>query len=170
MIKMRGIPNITQTACITKTHLPNKMSWPSSDRSHKGALSLKTMGEYCAALHVDILHSLNETHFPLPKVDKLTNLRAPFQNLQSTVQRWNDEILNCVSDRTRTCVNYVKHRDVRVFTDKATHEKHTIECYGHVAVKSTPPLAIINMEEELMLASAAGSSGRASRGRGRKYQ
>ena len=132
------------------------------------------MGEYCAALHVDILHALNETHFPLPKVDKMTNLRAPFQNLQSTVQRWNDEIFNCVSD-TRTCVNYVKHREVKEFDDKAAHEKHTIACYGHVAVKSTPPMAIVDLEEELMLASAAGSSGSGSRGsagrgRHRKYQ
>ena len=106
-------------------------------------------------------------------------LRAPFQNLLATVQRWNDEIFNCVSDGTRTCVNHVKHRDVRVFHDKDKHEKHTIECYGHVTVKSTPPFATINMEEELMMASGSGSSGsasfggssgRATRGKFRKYQ
>jgi hypothetical protein len=37
MTKLRGIPSTTQTACITKTHLPHKMSWPSGDRSHLGA-------------------------------------------------------------------------------------------------------------------------------------
>jgi hypothetical protein len=37
------------------------------------------------------------------------------------VQHWNDEILNCVDEKTRLCVNFVKHREVKVFTD----EKHT---------------------------------------------
>ena len=60
MTKLRGIPSTTQTAFITKTHLPHKMSWPSGDRSHKGALTLKTLGEHCAALHVDVLHSLDD--------------------------------------------------------------------------------------------------------------
>ena len=140
MTKLRSIPTTCQTAFITKTHLPYKMSWPSGDRSHKGALTLKTLGEYCAALHVDVLHSLDDAHFPLPKVNKLISLRLPFQNVISSVQRWNDEILNCVGDKHRICVNAVKHRQIEVFTKKALHEKHTMTCYGHVAVKSVPPV------------------------------
>ena len=176
MTKMRGIPNITQMTCIVKTHLPYKMTWPSRDRSHKGALSLKTIGEYCAALHVDILHALNETSYPLAKVDKMIKLRAPFQNLLASVQRWNDEIFNCVSDGTRNCVNHTKHRDIMVFHDKDKHERHTIECYGHVTVKSTPPLVEVDLEDELMKASGSGSGGdthargRATRGKFRKFQ
>jgi hypothetical protein len=162
MTKLRGIPSTTQTACITKTHLPHKMSWPSGDRSHLGALTLKTLGEYCAALHVDVLHALNDTHYPQPQVAKLTQLRTPFQNLQSTVQRWNDEILNCVGD-TRLCVNYVKHREVEIFTNKTAHERHTMACYGHVAVKSAPPVAVVNLSLEDELAEVVGSG----RGRGR---
>jgi hypothetical protein len=89
-------------------------------------------------------------------------LRTPFQNLQSTVQRWNDEILNCVGD-TRLCVNYVKHREVEIFTNKTAHERHTMACYGHVAVKSAPPVAVVNLSLEDELAEVVGSG----RGRGR---
>jgi hypothetical protein len=102
----------------------------SGKRRHKGALTLKTLGEYCAALHVDVLHSLDEARFPQPQVDKLIRLRTPFQNLQTTVQHWNDEILNYVDEKTRLCVNFIKHREVQVFKDKAKHERHTTECYG----------------------------------------
>ena len=160
MTKLRGIPSTTQTAVATKTHLPHKMSWPSGDRSHKGALTLKTLGEYCAALHVDVLHSLDDSRFPQPQVAKLTRLRTPFQNLQSTVQHWNDEILNCVGDKTRLCVNYVKHREVKVFTDKAQHESHTTECYGHVAVMSASPVVAEALELEDVLPYTGPGRGR----------
>ena len=126
MTRLRGIPNTTQSAVATKIHLPNKMSWPADNRSYKGALTLKTLGEYCASLHVDALHALDEKHFPHPKVDKMIRMRLPFQNLQTTVQHWNDEIINCISESTRMCVNLIEHREVKVFSDKALHEKHTI--------------------------------------------
>ena len=107
------------------------------------ALSLKTLGEYCAALHVDVLHSVNELNFPVPKVNKLITMRLGFQNVVSTVQRWNDEILNCVGVKERTCVNAVKHRQPKVFANKAQHEKHTMTCYGHVACKAAPPVDVV---------------------------
>ena len=66
--KLRNIPTTCQTPFITKSHLPNKMTWPAEDRSHKGALSLKTLGEYCAA------HSVNELKFTVLKVNKLITL------------------------------------------------------------------------------------------------
>ena len=78
MTKLRNIPGICQSPFITKSHLPDKMTWPADDRSFKGALSLRTLGEYCAALHVDVLHSVNDLHFPLPKVNKLITLRLRF--------------------------------------------------------------------------------------------
>ena len=142
MTRLRGIPSTTQSAVAIKTHLPQKMSWPSGNMSYKGALTLKTLGEYCAALHVDVMHSLDEARFPQPQVAKLIRLRTPFQNLQTTVQHWNDEILNCVDEKTRLCVNFIKHREVEVFKDKAKHETHTAEWYGHVAVKSAPPVNV----------------------------
>jgi hypothetical protein len=162
MTKLRGIPSTTQTAVATTTHWPHKMSWPSDNRSHKGALTLKTLGEYCAALHVDVLHSLDETRFPQPQVAKLTILRTPFQNLQSTVQHWNDEILNCVNEKTRLCVNFIKHREVKVFKDKAQHETHPTECYGHVAVKSAPPVVVEDLDLEDVLPYTGPGRGRAN--------
>jgi hypothetical protein len=75
----------------------------------------------CAALHIDVMHSLDEARFPQPQVAKLIRLRTAFQNLQTTVQHWNDEILNCVDEKTRLCVNFFKHREVQVFKDKAKH-------------------------------------------------
>jgi hypothetical protein len=56
------------------------------------------------------------------------------------VQTRNDEILNCVGVKERTCVNAVKHRQPQVFATKAQHEKHTVTCYGHVAVIAAPPV------------------------------
>jgi hypothetical protein len=141
------------------------MSWPADNRSYKEALTFKTLGEYCASLHVDALHALDEKHFPQPKVDKLIRMRIPFQNLQTTVQHWNDEILNCISESTRMCVNIIKHREVKVFSDKAIHEKHTTACYGHVAVKSAPPVILEDNDLEHTL-PPVGPGG--PRGRGRR--
>ena len=107
------------------------------------APSLKTLGEYCAALHMDVLHSANELNFPQLKVNKLITLRLRFQNALSTGKRWNDEILNCLGVKERRCVNAVKHRKPKIFANKALHETHTIECYGHVAVKAAPPVVVV---------------------------
>ena len=82
----------------------------------------------------------------------MINLRLEFQNVVSSVQRWNDEILNCVAINERTCVNAVKHRESKVFATKAEHEKHTVTCYGHVAVMAAPPVVLDDVEvvEELV--------------------
>ena len=60
-------------------------------------------------------------------------------------------------------MNYVKHREVEVFTNKAGHERHTMACYGHVAVKSAPPVVVGNLSLEDELPQVVGSG----RGRGR---
>ena len=139
------------------------MTWPADDRSFKGALSLRTLGEYCAALHVDVLHSVNDLHFPLPKVNKLITLRLRFQNALATVQRWNDEILNCEGVKERTCVNAVKHREPQIFVSKALHEAHTVECYGHVTVKAAPQVFVV--EDDVVVEDEYVGHGR-DRGRG----
>ena len=86
------------------------------------------------------VNEMNEMNFPVPKVNKLITMRLGFQNVVSTVQRWNDEILNCVGVKERICVNAVKHRQPQVFANKAQHEKHTVACYGHVTVMAAPPV------------------------------
>ena len=68
------------------------MTWPAEDRSYKGALSLKTLGEYCAALHVDVLHSVNELNFPVPKVNKLITLRLGFQRTGVTREPYHSRL------------------------------------------------------------------------------
>ena len=66
-------------------------------------------------------------------------------------------------------MNYVKHREVEIFTNKTAHERHTMACYGHVAVKSAPPVAAatLSLEEELAEVGASGSGSGSGRGRGR---
>ena len=71
------------------------MTWPSMNKSHAGALCLQTLGEYCAGLHTDILHSVEQLYFLVPQVEKMINKRLEFQNSVSTIQRWNDEIADC---------------------------------------------------------------------------
>ena len=58
---------------------------------------------------------------------------------------------HCQHDKHRICVNVVKHRQIEVFTNKALQEKHTITCYGHVAVKSVPPVEVevLDLEDQL---------------------
>jgi hypothetical protein len=142
--KLRNIPKICQSPHIPKSHLPDKMTWPADDWSHKGALSLKNLGEYNAALHVDVLHPVNELSFPVPKIDKLISFRLGFQNVVSTVHRWTDKILNCVGVKERTCVNAVKQRQSQVFATKAQHEKHTVTCYGQWACRCHGSTSFVN--------------------------
>jgi hypothetical protein len=78
------------------------------------------------------------------------------------VQHWNYEILNCVDEKTRLCVNFVKHREVMVFTDKAQHEKHTTECYGHVALKSALPVDVEDLDLEDVFPLTGPGRGRAN--------
>ena len=47
------------------------MTWTSMDRSHAGALCLKTQGEYSAGLYTDIFHSVDKLSYLVPQVEKL---------------------------------------------------------------------------------------------------
>ena len=69
LLRLRNVPNIYQSAHITKCHLPKKMTWLRMDRSHAGALTLQ--------------------------VAKIINFRLGIQNAVSSVQRWKNEIANC---------------------------------------------------------------------------
>ena len=111
------------------------MTWPSMERGHEGALCLKTLGEYCAALHADILHSVDKFSYLTPQVEKMINSMLEFQNALSTTQRWNDEIADCDAIKDMICVNNVKHREPKTFVDKDLFEQHTITCYGYTARK-----------------------------------
>ena len=61
-------------------------------------------------------------------------------------------------------MNFIKHRDVQVFNDKAKYERHTTKCYGRVAVKSAPPVNVedLDLEDALPLVDSG-------RGRGRRH-
>ena len=82
--RLSNVPNTYQTSHSTKCHLPKNMTWPSMERSHEGALSLKTLGEYCAALQADILHSVEKFSYPTPQVENMIKSRLEFQNAVST--------------------------------------------------------------------------------------
>ena len=56
-------------------------------RIHDGALSLETIGEYCAALHADFLHSVDKNSYPSPQVYNMIRSRLEFQNVVATTQR-----------------------------------------------------------------------------------
>ena len=66
------------------------------------------------------------TSSPTQSHKKMINMRLEFQNAVSTVQRWNDEIVDCEAIKDMTCVNKVKHREPRTFADKELFEQHTI--------------------------------------------
>ena len=64
--------------------------------------------------------------------------------------------------KERTCVNAVKHRQPQVFANQAQHEKHTMACYGHVAVIAAPPVVV----KEVVVEDEVAGHGR-GRGRGK---
>ena len=73
------------TGCATvpllTRHLLLPDIWPSKEWSHGGALSLKTLGEYVDALHVDFLHySKEKDSYPVPQVDSMIRKRWEMQN------------------------------------------------------------------------------------------
>ena len=63
ILRLGNVPNTYQSAHTTKCHLSEKMTWMSMYRSHAVALSLQTLGEYCASLHTDIIHSVGQAVF-----------------------------------------------------------------------------------------------------------
>ena len=133
------------------------------DRSHAGSLTLQTLGEYCASLHTDILHSVDQTSYTVPQVEKMINLRLEFQNAVSTVQRWNDEIANCDAIKDMTCINKVKHREYKTFVDKELYEQDRIICYGYIS-----PRVVFVGESTEEGGSGSGSGSNKLTGRGRR--
>ena len=85
LLRLRNLSNTYQSAHITECHLPEKMTWLSMDRSHAGALTLQTLGEYCASVHTDIIHSVDQSSHTVPQVAKMINHRLGFQNTVSSV-------------------------------------------------------------------------------------
>ena len=57
-------------------------------------------------------------------------------------------------------MNAVKHREPELFANKAQHEKHTMTCYGHVAVKAAPPVVVEDVAEEYEVAGHGIGRGR----------
>ena len=79
--RLRNGPTAYQTSVATKWNLPKTSTWPCKEWSHGGALSLKTLGEYVAALRVDFLHySKEKDSYPVPQVDSMIRKRWEMQN------------------------------------------------------------------------------------------
>ena len=124
---------------------------------------MQTLEEYCAILHTDILHSVDQSSHTFPQVAKMINLRLGFQNAVSSVQRWNTKIANCDAIKVKTCVNKIKHREPKTFEDGNQFEQHTITCYGFTARKFLS--VFVDESEE---ASGSHSSTHQLTGRGRR--
>jgi hypothetical protein len=103
------------------------MPWPATYRSsvtqsNNRALSLKVLGEYTPALHADLIHSrslLKEQKLqPAPEVGRMIIPCAPFQNLVSDLQSWNEEAKAWMEVKEHSCINLIKHREPRVFDEE----------------------------------------------------
>ena len=55
------------------------------ERSYRSALSLKTIGEYEAALHVDYIHSKDNNSHLAPQVLYMIRCSLEQQNILSTI-------------------------------------------------------------------------------------
>ena len=111
--RLANFPNAYQTSLATKCHLPKNSNWPSRKRNQGGALSLKTLGEFSTALHVDFLHSKDKDRYPVPQVESMIRKRCEMQNAFASIQRCNEEIVEIDSVEELMCFNMVKHRVVR---------------------------------------------------------
>ena len=127
-----------------------KMEWLGKSRSNQnGSLTLEFLAEYCAAVQVDLQHSLsrvirndkyaldpNTTYRVVrPKADKLAMLKARsrIQNMVTSGEDWNSEVNIWTPN---TCVNFFVHRAPITLETEEKWRKHRESCAGPVASTS----------------------------------
>ena len=54
--------------------------------------------------------------------------RLELQNIDTTTQKWNEEILEDESVKDLLCINEVKHRQPHISRDMNKYEQHRIAC------------------------------------------
>ena len=116
-------------------------------RSKGNALTLNFLGQYCAAVMVDMLHSLSieensqdktkKVERSTPKVKEMLAARVTVQNLVSDIQAWNLEANVTMNDDEYGCYNLVGHRYPELFSSIGKWRDHCVECYGHDKTKES---------------------------------
>ena len=56
---------------------------------------------------------------------------APFQNLVSDLQSWNEEAKACEEVKEHLCINLIKHREPKVFDEEEHWKAHVTKSYKH---------------------------------------
>jgi hypothetical protein len=139
--KLKNWSSPTQVGEMRKCHLSRWPAWPTEGRSRGNALTLNFLTQYCAAVMVDMLHSLSieensqdkskKIERSTPKVKEMLAARVTVQNLVSDIQAWNLEANVTGDDDEYGCYNLVGHRSPELFRSIGKWRDHCVECYGH---------------------------------------
>ena len=139
--KLKNWSSPTQVGEMRKCHLSRWPAWPTEGRSRGNALTLNFLTQYCAAVMVDMLHSLSieentqdktkKIVRSTPKVKEMLAARINVQNLVSDIQVWNREANVTGADDEYGCYDLVRHRLPEMFKSIQKWRAHCVECYGH---------------------------------------
>ena len=131
---------------MRRTYLRKRQTISSDGRSIDGKLTLGFLGEYAAAVQVNMLRSISLAKYedlpdkdarvgvkiarPKPQTERFINLRAEMPNVLFSTEDWNKQANKLTAIEEPTCFNKLKHVDPMVFEDAVDMAKHTATCYG----------------------------------------
>ena len=131
---------------MKRTVLSKRPTYISEGRSVNGKLTLEFLGEYSAAIMVDLKHSISvakyedldkeakksyKIHRPKPNTDRLTKLRAELPNCLFSAEEWTTQANKLTAISEPTCYNRHKHTKPVTFKDAAAFRDHVAFCFDH---------------------------------------
>ena len=143
--KLHNFITSNQQGEMQRTILNKKPTYISEGRSVDGKLTLEFLGEYAAAIMVDLEHSLSLAKFedlpdrdakagfkinrPKPRTDRFIKLRAELPNCLFSSEDWTTQANQLKAIGQPTCYNRHKHPQPKTFEDTAALREHTIVCF-----------------------------------------
>ena len=120
-------------------------TYTSEGRSVNGKLTLEFLGEYSAAILVDLKHSISVAKYedlskddkksfkiqrPKPNTARLTKLRAELPNCLFSAEEWTKAANELAVISEPTCFNRHQHPQPVVFKDATAYRNHVAHCFG----------------------------------------
>ena len=146
--KLHNFLKSNQRGEMKRTYLSRRPTVTSEGRSEDGKLTLGFLGEYAAAVMVDMLHSISLAMYedlpdktarvgvkiarPKPLTNRFINLRAEMPNMLFSTEDWNKQANRLDVIEEPICFNKLKHLEPKTFKAAATLREHTTVCYDKV--------------------------------------
>ena len=146
--KLHNFLKSNQRGEMKRTYLSRRPTVTSEGRSEDGKLTLGFLGEYAAAVMVDMLHSISLAMYedlpdktarvgvkiarPKPLTNRFINLRAEMPNMLFSTEDWNKQANRLVAIEEPICFNKHKHEKPMTFKDAFSLKELTADCYDKV--------------------------------------